>query len=139
MKKNNFEYILVGCHSFSSVAACYFPSAYTNSSNRSLRQYIHKHPALLADLLIVEYGEHDKMLSPLQIATIIRHMGMPGEANKKWWWRTLASGKEIEINLLNDLYFLIYCSLYYLCQCPFLHAALHVFIINLLLFKHIHA
>ena len=83
MKNNNFDYILVGCHMFSAIAACYFPSLYINSSNRSLRQYIRKHPALLADLLMVEYDEHDNMLSPAQIAVIIRHMGMPGEANRE--------------------------------------------------------
>ena len=80
MRDINYDFILTGCHPFYTIACCYFPSVYACSSTRSLRRYICNHPALLTDLLAVEYDEHDNMLNPAQIAVIIRHMGMPVEA-----------------------------------------------------------
>ena len=82
MKSNKYDFILEGCHSFTTIAACYFPSLYKSSSSRSLRRYISGHAALLADLLVAEYDEHDIILNPVQISIIISHMGMPGEACK---------------------------------------------------------
>lgn len=81
MRDINYDFILEGCHPFSTIAACYFPSAYISSSSRSLRRYIRSHGALLADMLAVEYDEHDNILTPAQIAALIRHLGVPSEAS----------------------------------------------------------
>ncbi len=81
MKKINYDYILIGCHSFSEIASLYFPSDYSSSCVRSLRGFIRNHPVVLAELLEAEYNERDKILTPLQVAVIVRHMGRPGEAN----------------------------------------------------------
>jgi hypothetical protein len=81
MKQINFDWMFTGCHPFFAVAVSYFPSAYSCSSSRSLRRYIRSHPALLADMLAVEYDEHDSILTPAQIAVLIRHLGVPSEAS----------------------------------------------------------
>lgn len=78
MRDINYDFILTGCHPFSTIAACYFPSVYISSSSRSLRRYIRSHQALLTDMLAAEYDEQDKTLTPTQIAIIVEHMGMPG-------------------------------------------------------------
>lgn len=83
MKKQNYDWMLTGCHPFSNVAMAYFFSVYVSSSVRSMRAYINKHPALLSELSAADYVEHDNVLTPLQIAILIRHMGMPGEARLK--------------------------------------------------------
>ena len=83
MKTLNYDWMLTGCHPFSDIAMAYFSSDYVSSSVRAMRVYIRRHPDFFTELSDADFHKHDNVLTPLQIAIIVLHMGMPGEARLK--------------------------------------------------------
>lgn len=80
MKRNNYDWLLFGCHPISDVAMAYCPCEHTTSSTRAFRKLVKLYPRLYASLCDSGYTEHLTTLVPLQIAAVIREWGMPGEA-----------------------------------------------------------
>lgn len=83
MKEKNYDWMLSGCHPVSEVAQAYLQSDYNSSAARALRRRIKDFPKLHAELLEAEYTESSPILTPIQIAILIRHWGEPGIARKE--------------------------------------------------------
>ena len=83
MKERNFDWLLQGCHPLSEVAQAYYPCEYNSSSIRSFRKHSQGIPQLYADLLEAEYTDKVTTLTPLQIAIVIRHLGVPNQAKEE--------------------------------------------------------
>lgn len=79
-KKENFDWMLVGGHPVSDVAAAYFPGVRPDSATRTFRNQIHQYPALYKTLCEAGYTDHLHMLLPVHIAAIVRAWMMPGAA-----------------------------------------------------------
>jgi len=77
MKTQKYDWMLIGCHSVAEIASVYFRSDYSSSNARSLKRLIKCRADFYAEMLEAEYNEHDSILTPMQIAIIIRHMGLP--------------------------------------------------------------
>lgn len=82
MKFENFDWLLQGCHPLSKVAQAYCPCERNSSSIRAFRKNIKEIAALYADLQAVGYTDALLLLTPLQIAAILRHMGFPDQARR---------------------------------------------------------
>lgn len=78
----NFDWLLQGCHPLSKVAQAYCPCGRNSSSIRSFRRNVKEIAALYADLLAVGYTDTLLLLTPLQIAAIVRHLGFPDQARR---------------------------------------------------------
>lgn len=80
MKQTDYSWLLFGCHPVSEVAVAYCPHEHVNSSTRAFRKLVKFYPRLYAALCQSGYTDSSTTLVPLQIATLIREWGMPGEA-----------------------------------------------------------
>lgn len=83
MKERNFDWMFQGCHPLSEVAQAYYPCEHNSSSIRSFRKHVKELPKLYADLLEAGYTDKTTMLTPLQIAVIIRGLGAPDQAKEE--------------------------------------------------------
>lgn len=79
----NFDWLLQGCHPLSKVAQAYYPCDHNSSSIRAFRKNVHGIPKFYADLLEAEYSDKVTVLTPLQIAMVIRHLGMPNQPREE--------------------------------------------------------
>lgn len=79
----NFEWMLTGCYAVSTIAMAYFPN-YSNASSatRAFRNGIQRNELLFGELAETGYTRQEILLSPHQIAIIIKHWGMPNTAKK---------------------------------------------------------
>ncbi|WP_044269258.1 DUF4248 domain-containing protein [Bacteroides timonensis] len=84
MKDKKFDWLLQGCHALSEVAQAYYPCVHNSSSIRSFRKRVKEIPKMYAELLDAEYTDKTTVLTPLQIAVVIRHLGLPNQAREEW-------------------------------------------------------
>jgi len=80
MKRESFDWLLQGCHPLSKVAQAYYPCVHNSSSIRSFRQHVKEIGDMYKELLEVGYNNQLIILTPLQIAVLIRHLGLPDQA-----------------------------------------------------------
>lgn len=83
MKEVNFDWLLQGCHPLSEVAQAYFPCMHNSSAVRSFRKHVKEIADLYAGLLEVGYTDQITTLTPLQIAVLIRYLGLPNQARRE--------------------------------------------------------
>ena len=81
MKEQSFDWLLQGCHTLSEVAVAYFPNyQYNSSAVKALRRAVNEHVHLSNDLTEAGFTPHTTILTPQQIAALVRFWGMPTEA-----------------------------------------------------------
>lgn len=80
MKAQNYDWLLEGCHPVSEVAKAYSPSEYSSSATRAFRRSLKQFPKLYAELLEAEYTDSTPVMTPKQVAILVRHWGPPGQA-----------------------------------------------------------
>lgn len=80
MRQTDYDWLLFGCHPVSDVAMAYCPCEHTTSSTRAFRKLVKLYPRLYASLCESGYTDHITTLVPIQVASLVREWGMPGEA-----------------------------------------------------------
>lgn len=99
MKERNFDWMFQGCHPLSEVAQAYYPCEHNSSSIRSFRKHVKELPKLYADLLEAGYTDKTTMLTPLQIAAIIRGLELPIRQRRRLKSPCLNNRRHLSSNL----------------------------------------
>lgn len=62
---------------FAELAMLYFPNILKKSASNQLRKWIKHSEKLMRQLLELGYRQYQKLLTPLQVQCIIKHLGEP--------------------------------------------------------------
>jgi hypothetical protein len=74
METDKFE---IRSYGWTELAVCYNPEVSPETAAKRLNRWVHKNTGLHSSLRHLGWGKGSRLLTPLQVETIIRHLGEP--------------------------------------------------------------